>query len=111
MRGRPQLNPYPLGRDIHLALLVACGLCLVVAVVLAAIGVGQYLALGHRRLPSAPHGLEWNWFAGTNPGYYPPEAHDDLRRMRRLATLQLLATVVGVVLLVLALSYPGGWQP
>lgn len=87
-----------------MAFLIAGGLALILAVVLAAIGVGQYMALGRRRLPGAPQGLEWNWFAGTKPTYYPPEARDALRSMRRLAVLQLAATVIGIVLLVVALA-------
>ena len=89
---------------MHRSLLIAGGIGLVLALGLAAIGVAQYLTLGRRRLPGAPRNVEWNWFQGTNPAYYPPEARGDLRRMRRLAALQLLVTVVAVALLVLALE-------
>ncbi len=89
---------------MHISLLIAGGLALVLALALAAIGVVQYLALGRRRLPGAPRSVEWNWFQGTNPTYYPPEAREDLKSMRRLAALQLLVTLVAVVLLVLALA-------
>ena len=102
--GARSLSATPLGRNIHLALLIASGLALALAVVLAAIGVAQYMALGRRRLPGAPNDLEWNWFAGTKSSYYPPEARDALRSMRRLAALQLAATVIGIALLVLALA-------
>jgi hypothetical protein len=95
---------HPLGRNMRISLLIAGGLALVLALVLAAIGVGQYSTLVRRRLPGAPRSVEWNWFQGTNPTYYPPEARPDLRSMRRLAALQLLVTVVAVVLLVLALA-------
>jgi hypothetical protein len=88
---------------MHILLLIAGGLGLVLALGLAAIGVVQYLTLGRRRLPGAPRSVEWNWFQGTNPTYYPPEARGDLKRMRRLAALQLFVTVVALVLLVLAL--------
>ena len=88
---------------MHISLLIAGGLGLVLALGLAAIGLAQYLALSRRRLPGAPPSVDWNWFEGTNPTYYPPEARGDLRRMRRLAALQLLVTVVALALLVLAL--------
>jgi hypothetical protein len=89
---------------VRIPLLIAGGLSLVLALVLAAIGVGRYVSLGRRRLPGAPRALEWNWFQGTNPTYYPPEARGDLRSMRRLAAIQLLVTVVALVLLILALE-------
>jgi hypothetical protein len=89
---------------MNISLLIAGGLALVFALGLAAVGVAQYLTLGRRRLPGAPRSVEWNWFQGTNPTYYPPEARGELKSMRRLAALQLLVTVVAVVLLVLALT-------